>query len=223
MTRILANRPNRPDPQVIEIAAVQCFDDPQEWTAGSPESALELNAIQNVTIIESEWPSCRRTQIHKEHEMTKESAWDYPRPPRVEATFRRIRMHFAGELIADSTRAIRVLETSHPPVYYIPWDDIHSEFLMPSTRRTFCEFKGVASYWTLKVGERSAPDAAWSYEQPSHGYEAIRGHLAFYASKVDGCFVDEECVKPQSGAFYAGWITSEVIGPFKGGPGSERW
>ena len=155
--------------------------------------------------------------------MSKESVWDYPRPPRVEATSRRIRVYYAGELIADSTRAVRVLETSHPPVYYIPRDDVRSEFLMPSTHRTFCEFKSVASYWTLKVNGQSASDAAWSYEQPSHGYEAIRGYLAFYASKVDECFVDEERVQPQPGAFYAGWITSEVIGPFKGGAGSERW
>lgn len=155
--------------------------------------------------------------------MKTESVWDYPRPPRIEATSRRIRVEFAGEVITDSTRSIRVLETSHPPVYYIPRDDIRSEYLVPSERRSFCEFKGTASYWTLKVNDQIATDAAWSYEQPFHGYEAIRGRLAFYATKVDACFVDDERVEPQAGSFYGGWATSDIVGPFKGGPGTQGW
>lgn len=152
-----------------------------------------------------------------------ESVWDYPRPPRVEPTTKRIRVAFAGEVVADTKRALRVLETSHPPVYYIPRADIRGDLLLAGSRHTFCEFKGTASYWTLRVGEQISEDAAWSYEDPSPGYEAISGHLAFYVGRVDECFVDDERVQPQPSGFYGGWVTSEVIGPFKGKPGSETW
>lgn len=148
--------------------------------------------------------------------MKKESVWDYPRPPRVEPTSRRIRVHFAGLLIADSTRAVRVLETSHPPAYYVPPADIRMDLLEATSRRTFCEFKGTASYWTLRAAGREAVDVAWSYSKPTRGFEAITGHLAFYASRLDECFVDEERVVPQAGSFYGGWITAEIEGPFKG-------
>ncbi len=148
--------------------------------------------------------------------MNKESVWDYPRPPRVEPTSRRIRVYFAGVLIADSTRALRVLETSHPPVYYIPPADIRMDLLEATARRTFCEFKGTASYWTVRAEGREALDAAWSYAKPDRAFEAITGHLAFYASRLDECFVDEERVTPQTGSFYGGWITAEIEGPFKG-------
>ena len=152
-----------------------------------------------------------------------ESVWGYPRPPRAEAVARRIRVQFAGEQIAETRFAIRILETSHPPVYYIPRADIRSDLLYVSPRRTFCEFKGIASYWTLRVSEKVSPDAAWSYEDPSRGYESIRDHLAFYVNRVDACFIDEERVLPQQGEFYGGWVTSEIVGPFKGGPGSRSW
>jgi uncharacterized protein (DUF427 family) len=155
--------------------------------------------------------------------MIQESVWDYPRPPLAEPTTKRIRVEFAGVLIADTRRAIRVIETSHPPAYYIPRADVRSELLSPSSRQTFCEFKGLATYWTLGVREKLALEAAWSYEQPSPNYEAIRGHLAFYVNRVDACFVDEERVRAQHGKFYGGWVTSEVVGPFKGEPGSETW
>jgi uncharacterized protein (DUF427 family) len=118
---------------------------------------------------------------------------------------------------------MRVLETSHPPVYYIPLADIRADLLIPGTRHTFCEFKGLASYWTLRVGDKVSEDVAWSYERPSSGYEAIRGHLAFYPGRVDACFVDAERVQAQPGEFYGGWVTSEIIGPIKGKPGSEAW
>ncbi len=155
--------------------------------------------------------------------MSKESVWDYPRPPRAEPASKRIRVYFGGELVADTTRAVRILETSHPPVYYIPREDVRSGFLKPSPRRSFCEFKGSATYWSLDVNGRIAEDAAWSYERPSRGYELIQGFLAFYASKADECFVDEERVQPQLGSFYGGWVTSDIVGPFKGGPGSAGW
>ncbi|HEY2014131.1 MAG TPA: DUF427 domain-containing protein [Bryobacteraceae bacterium] len=152
-----------------------------------------------------------------------ESVWDYPRPPRLEPTARRIRVIFAGETIAESTKAYRVLETSHPTVYYIPPDDVRTGALVRAPGGSFCEFKGEASYWSVQAGGRMAPDAAWSYDSPTGPFGAIRGYLAFYAGRVDACFVDEEKVEPQPGGFYGGWITPDVTGPFKGGPGSQGW
>lgn len=152
-----------------------------------------------------------------------ESVWDYPRPPRVEATDRHIRVEFGGEVIADSTNAMRVLETSHPPVYYLPPDDCRMDLLRPSQQRTFCEFKGVASYWSIVVGDRQSTDAAWSYPEPSPGFERLVDHLAFYPSRVDRALVDGLAIEPQEGDFYGGWITPDVVGPFKGAPGTRGW
>ncbi len=152
-----------------------------------------------------------------------ESVWDYPRPPRVEATGKRVRVIFNGVVIADTTNAKRVLETSHPPAYYIPQADIRMEHLKQTPKRTFCEYKGSAGYWKLSVGERTSEDVAWSYAAPNSGYEAIKDHLAFYVSRVDECYVDEERVTAQAGDFYGGWITSEIVGPFKGGAGTWGW
>jgi uncharacterized protein (DUF427 family) len=152
-----------------------------------------------------------------------ESVWDYPRPPRVEPTSKRIRVIFNGVTIADTTRALRVLETSHPPSYYIPQHDIKMEHFTAIPRKTFCEFKGTASYWTIKVNNQEAVSAAWSYANPSKGYEAIKDHLAFYPGKMDACYVNEEKVTPQAGDFYGGWITSDIVGPFKGERGTHGW
>jgi uncharacterized protein (DUF427 family) len=152
-----------------------------------------------------------------------ESVWDYPRPPRVEASQRLVRVEFAGEVIAETTRAWRVLETSHPPVYYIPPVDVRSEFLRPNGRRTYCEFKGEARYYDLVVAGREVKEAAWYYPEPSSRYEAIREHLAFYPGRMDAAWVDDERVRPQEGGFYGGWITSEIEGPFKGAPGTGGW
>ena len=152
-----------------------------------------------------------------------ESVWDYPRPPRLERTSKRIRVLFAGETIADTTGAWRVLETSHPPVYYIPPRDINMARLKRVERSSFCEFKGGATYWSIAAGGRESTDAAWSYEAPSPEFAAIRGYLAFYAGRVDACYVDGEQATPQPGNFYGGWITSDVTGPFKGGPGTGGW
>ena len=152
-----------------------------------------------------------------------ESVWDYPRPPRAESTSRRIRIEAGGRVIVDTTEAKRVLETSHPPVYYISPSDILDGVLEPSPRRTFCEFKGVAHYWDVVVGGRRLEAAAWSYPEPAPGYEALTDHVAFYPSRMDACFVDDERVIPQEGDFYGGWITSEITGPFKGGPGTGTW
>lgn len=152
-----------------------------------------------------------------------ESVWDYPRPPRIEATNRLIRVTFAGQIVAETRRARRVLETSHPPVYYIPPEDVQSPLLERSRRTSFCEWKGNASYHTLAVDGRRSPDAAWSYPNPTPAFETLRGYLAFYPGRVDSCTVDGESVIVQKGDFYGGWITSEIVGPFKGGPGTGGW
>ena len=152
-----------------------------------------------------------------------ESVWDYPRPPRLEPSTRLIRVVFNGEVVAETRRALRVLETSHPPVYYIPPEDIDMKLVERSSRSSFCEWKGRARYHALKVGDRRSPDAAWSYPEPSRAFEAIRDHLAFYPSRVDESTVDGEVVRSQPGDFYGGWITSEVIGPFKGEAGTMGW
>jgi uncharacterized protein (DUF427 family) len=152
-----------------------------------------------------------------------ESVWDYPRPPRLEPVSERLRVVFAGETIADTVAGYRVLETSHPPVYYLPPNDIRQDFLLAETARSFCEFKGSARYWTLAVDGLRADQAAWSYPLPTQAFLPIKDFLAFYASRVDACFVDDEQVRSQPGDFYGGWITSRVVGPFKGGPGSRGW
>jgi uncharacterized protein (DUF427 family) len=152
-----------------------------------------------------------------------ESVWDYPRPPRLERTSRRIRVEFDGELIADTTRALRLLETSHPPVYYIPPEDVRTEMLEESRHRSYCEFKGAASYWSIRSGERVSPDAAWSYANAQRDFRELQDHFAFYASRVDACYVDDEKVQAQEGDFYGGWITSEIVGPIKGGAGTFGW
>lgn len=152
-----------------------------------------------------------------------ESVWDYPRPPALARVARPVRVVLAGVTVAATRRALRVLETSHPPNYYVPPDDIDPASLEPSERRSFCEFKGLARYWTVTAGERVETDAAWSYPDPSPGFEALAHHVAFYAGRMDECWVGDELVVPQPGGFYGGWVTSSVVGPFKGGPGSMGW
>lgn len=154
-----------------------------------------------------------------------ESVWDYPRPPRLEPSPRRIRIVHAGLLLADTREAMRVLETSHPPVYYLPPNAFVPAVLQPSRRRqSFCEFKGLADYWNIAVpGQPIVDDAGWSYASPSSGFAPLAGHIAVYASRVDECWVDDERVQPQPGDFYGGWITSDLRGPFKGAPGTLGW
>jgi len=149
-----------------------------------------------------------------------ESVWDYPRPPRVEPVIERIRVIFNNEVVADTTQAFRVLETSHPPSYYIPPTDIKMEYLQQTDHSSYCEFKGRASYYSIAVGNKQSINVAWFYASPSKGYEEIQDHVSFYANHVDACYVGDEQVQPQEGDFYGGWITSKVIGPFKGGAGT---
>jgi uncharacterized protein (DUF427 family) len=153
-----------------------------------------------------------------------ESVWDYPRPPKVEDSPKRIRVVFNNVIIADSTRTKRVLETSHPPVYYIPQEDVQMQYLQPSPRSTFCEWKGMASYFHVVVGERQVPNGAWCYPQPSaERFKGIANYIAVYPSQMDACYVDDEPVQPQEGDFYGGWITKDIVGPFKGGQGTWGW
>ena len=152
-----------------------------------------------------------------------ESAWTYPRPPRVEPSRRHLVVVFAGEVIADTSRALRVLETSHPPNYYIPIADVRAGGLDRTDAASFCEWKGRAHYFTVRGGDRVELDAAWGYDRPSPSYAALRDHVAFYPGRMDACYVDCELVVPQPGGFYGGWITPDVVGPFKGGPGTHGW
>jgi uncharacterized protein (DUF427 family) len=152
-----------------------------------------------------------------------ESVWDYPRPPHLERVTRRLRVTFAGTTIADTQNGFRVLETSHPPTFYLPPDDVRVDLIEPAAGRSLCEWKGEARYWTIVAGESRAERAAWSYPSPSPAFAAIRDHLSFYASRVDACFVDDEQVLAQDGDFYGGWITSDVQGPFKGAIGTLGW
>jgi uncharacterized protein (DUF427 family) len=152
-----------------------------------------------------------------------ENVWDYPRPPRVEPVAERVRVVVDGVVVADSTHALRVLETSHPPTYYLPPDDVRSDLLRPGRGTTVCEWKGVARYHDLVIGGRSVESVAWSYERPRPGFEALAGYLAFYPGRVDEAWVGDERVTAQEGDFYGGWITSRIRGPFKGGPGTLGW
>ncbi len=153
-----------------------------------------------------------------------ESVWDYPRPPKLENTSKRLVVEYNGITIADTNRGFRILETSHPPVYYFPMEDVKMEFLrLRENHSTGCEFKGRAIYWDLVTPGSTSLAAAWSYPEPNKKYADIKDHLAFYPSKVDACYVDGERVQSQEGDFYGGWITQDIVGPFKGGPGTWGW
>jgi uncharacterized protein (DUF427 family) len=152
-----------------------------------------------------------------------ESVWDYPRPPRLEKFNGVIRLRFGGVLIAETRNAYRVLETSHPPTYYLPMQDIAAKYLKKAQGESHCEWKGTALYFSLAVDGKTAERAAWYYPNPTPAFAAIKNHVAFYASLLDECTVNGEQVQPQPGAFYGGWITSNIVGPFKGAPGSEGW
>lgn len=152
-----------------------------------------------------------------------ESVWDYPRPPRVEPLHDVVRIELGGREIVRSERALRVLETSHPPGIYVPPGDVANGVLEKTTSSTFCEFKGRASYYTVRVGDQTMVDAAWTYLEPSPGFEDLTGYVSFYPGRMDACYIGEERATPQEGDFYGGWITSRVVGPFKGGAGTFGW
>ncbi|HZJ28193.1 MAG TPA: DUF427 domain-containing protein [Acidimicrobiia bacterium] len=152
-----------------------------------------------------------------------ESAWDYPRPPRLEPVTRRLRVILGGETIAETIRGYRVLETSHPPNYYFPPADVVPGALEAADGASFCEWKGRADYLSALGGDRREVAAAWAYARPSPAFASIRGYVAFYPARMDACFVDDERAVAQPGGFYGGWITDDVVGPFKGASGTRSW
>ena len=152
-----------------------------------------------------------------------ESVWDYPRPPRLEPVPTRIRVVFAGVTIADTVGGLRILETSHPPNYYVPPGDVLEGSLTRTRQASFCEWKGTAHYYDVTVGEAEAGGAAWGYDHPNRSFAAIAGFVAFYPAPMDRCLLGDEEVEAQPGGFYGGWVTANLVGPFKGGPGTERW
>ena len=152
-----------------------------------------------------------------------ESVWDYPRPPQLEDSSKHIQIIFNQVTLADTHRAKRVLETSHPPVYYIPPEDIQHQYLQPTQRNTFCEWKGITAYYTIVVGEKRAENAAWYYPNPNPSFVALKNYVAVYPGQMDACYVNGEQVQSQPGDFYGGWITQDIVGPFKGGVGTWGW
>ncbi len=152
------------------------------------------------------------------------SVWDYPRPPRLEPTARRLRIIHKGIVVADTVAGLRTLETSHPPTYYLPPADIDMGLLHASAQRgSFCEWKGRATYWDVHIGQDTLFGVGWSYPDPTPAFAALKDHIAFYAAPFDEVWVDGERARPQPGGFYGGWITSDLAGPFKGVPGSQFW
>ena len=152
-----------------------------------------------------------------------ESVWSYPRPAVAEPSTRSLRIVHRGEVVAETTRAVRTLETSHPPTYYVPREDVAAGALRATPQRSLCEWKGQAAYFDVLAGGDVLPAAAWSYAAPTPAFASLRDHVAFYASPFDACLLDGERVTPQPGGFYGGWITSKEAGPFKGVPGSRLW
>lgn len=152
-----------------------------------------------------------------------ESVWDYPRPPRMEDVEEKVKVVFGGVTVAYTTRAKRVLETSHPPVYYVPPVDIRMEYLRLADGASLCEWKGRARYYDLVSDERTEERAAWFYPEPTGSFADLRDYVAFYPSRMDACWVGGEKVEAQEGDFYGGWVTSNVVGPFKGAPGTWGW
>ncbi|GGJ88316.1 DUF427 domain-containing protein [Deinococcus aquiradiocola] len=149
--------------------------------------------------------------------------WEYPRPPRLEWSDRRVEVWLGGVRIVEAAGAFRVLETSHPPVYYLSPDAFLPGVLSPAPGGSVCEWKGRASYWTLSAGGRVEEAAAWSYGWPTPEFLPIRDRVALYAGRVDRVTLGGVTVTPQPGEFYGGWITPDVVGPFKGEPGSWGW
>lgn len=169
------------------------------------------------------WTGAERPLFAETPTSEQESVWDYPRPPRMESDPRRVVVRVAGTVIADTTAGFRVMETASPPTFYLPPSDVRMDLLRPASGSSRCEWKGTAQYWTVRTQEGQRVDqAAWSYAEPFHEFAELRDHLAFYPGRVQ-CTLNGEAVRSQLGGFYSGWITSDVVGPFKGDPGSSGW
>jgi len=151
-----------------------------------------------------------------------ESIWDYPRPPALVADGRHVQVYLGDALVADTRRAFRLLETAGAPTFYLPPEDVESSLLAASDASSYCEWKGVARYWHVTDGKHEGRNAAWAYPDADARYAAIAGYLAFYLGALSG-YVDGEQAQPQPGGFYGGWVTSDVVGPFKGEPGTQGW
>ena len=151
------------------------------------------------------------------------SVWDFPRPPDLVQWHERVVVTLAGQVVAETTEAWCVLETSHPPTYYLPPDSFADGSLRPADGTSFCEWKGTARYLDVVAGEWVAPRSAWTYPSPTPSFAALRDHVAIYPAAMDSCTVDDHVVQPQPGGFYGGWVTPRVVGPFKGAPGTHGW
>jgi uncharacterized protein (DUF427 family) len=151
-----------------------------------------------------------------------ESVWDYPRPPVIVDDTRRVQVKVGDILIADTRAAKRVLETASPPTFYLPPDSLQCDCLRPDSETSFCEWKGRANYFSVVTANQAIPHAAWSYANPFEAFAAIKNYLSFYPNRV-ACYVDGEQVRAQAGEFYGGWITDEIVGPFKGEAGTAAW
>lgn len=152
-----------------------------------------------------------------------ESVWDYPRPARLENTNKHLKVICNGIVLAETNKGKRVLETSHPPAYYFPPEDVKVEYLIATSKKGLCEWKGYWQYYDVSIGDKYINQAAWAYFAPTPGFESIQGYYGFIASLMDACYVNDELVTPQAGDFYGGWITADIVGPFKGGPGTWGW
>lgn len=164
----------------------------------------------------------KRPDFAREPAAGQESVWDYPRPPRLDEDGRLVQVFLRDTGIAESRDTIRVLETASPPVLYIPPTDVRTEHLFEGTRESFCEWKGRAKFWSVRLGDYVLENVGWSYPEPLPGFEPIAGYLSFFPARL-ACTIDGERVEPQPGDFYGGWVTSEIVGPFKGAPGTEWW
>jgi uncharacterized protein (DUF427 family) len=169
------------------------------------------------------WTGRERPPWAEEPGPGQESVWDFPRPPRVEPVAEELRVVVRDVVVARTTRGLRVVETAGAPVYYFPPDDVRLDLLEPGRPGSVCEWKGIARYWRLRIGGKVVPDIGWSYPDPPDRYGALAGWLAFYAGKVDEAWVGEVRAEPQPGGFYGGWVTPDLAGPIKGGPGSSGW
>ncbi len=169
------------------------------------------------------WRGQDRPPFAEEPGPGQESVWDYPRPPSVEAVAQRVQVKVGALVLARSSRAVRVLETASAPAIYLPMDDVETRYLARSSQGAVCEWKGPWVFWTVRAGERLIPQAAWSYTDPWPGYEALADRLAFYPAKMDACWIGDQRAEPQPGGFYGGWVTPEIVGPMKGGPGTSGW